>query len=54
MYILEINKNLKGSGDCDRKYVASYQAKKLLATHWLYRQHWLLYVSVHTNTIPAG
>ena len=36
-----------------RKQVASYLAIKLLATHYARSINWLIFVSVHVNTIPA-
>ena len=50
IYIYARNKNLKTEVGIVRKQVASYLIKRLL----LYRQHWLLCVSDHANTIPAG
>ena len=57
IYIMHITKKFK---DLKRKWgsqksketsskLASYPAMKSLATHALYKLHWLLFVSVHTN-----
>ena len=36
------------------KQVVSQLSSKEITGYPLYMQHWLLFVSVHANTIPAG
>ena len=55
MYVLEINlKFKKESGITLKSKDTSIQLSSLeIASCPLYRWHWLLFVSIHANTIPA-
>ena len=54
--VVEINKNLKGRRITVkvRKQVASWLSCYEMANYPLYKLHWLLFVSVLANIIPAG